>query len=395
LILAKAALALDRFTYGPGLFDIRQLGVVHALLFIAAFAGFAICTESTLVIAFALFVFTDVAYIAMFNSFYMDAASILFLFTTTVCFLWTYSTRSPYWLMGYVLSATLLIGSKAQHSWLALPACIPLGLLFRGSRVLTLVCASVLLVAGGYMVNSTSSDYKGEALWNTIFVKLVPMSPSPQLDLAEIGLGPRFFGFAGRSAYELGTFEEQLFWRREAAKETGFRRVVFYYVKRPRLALLRLNLAFRESWNMRPLFLGNFERATGLPLFAKSKSYALWSRWKRWLGERYPAAGLGAIAFAGILITVAARYSSHGFAFAWLILAAALGEALIGAFADGLDWGRHLLLAQSLLDIYCCFFVAACVAFASRLGTILRDHWRALRRSHVVTAAGHEAPSLD
>jgi hypothetical protein len=259
-----------------------------------------------------------------------------------------------------------MVGAKAQHCWLAVPACVPIGLLFPKRKVLLAVGTIALLLTGGYMLYSTPPDYRAQALWNSVFVKLLPMSGNARGDLQELGLDDRLYAFSGRSAYELGTTQEQLFWRKELVRKVNFAKLALYYLKRRRSALQRLMLAIRESWDMRPPYLGNFERTAALPPLAKSKSYALWSRFKKDVGHN------SAIVSCVIMVTVisifiAARFVSQGFAFAWLLLAAALGETIVGAFADGIDFGRHLFMAQTLLDLYACFFVAAVMALARRL----------------------------
>jgi len=209
------------------------------------------------------------------------------------------------------------------------------------------------------MLVKAPPDYSAQALWNSIFARLLPLSTQPYANLAELGLDPRFEAFIGQTAYDLGPFERQLTWRKELMKETSFRKVFLYYLKRPRFALNRCCLALRESANMRPPYLGNFERLTGLPARAKSHSYEAWSGLKSWLGSRHPAIALMAVIFAGLPIALAARRVSSGFHYGWLVVAVIIGEIGIAAFGDGIDWARHLFLAQALLDAYLCFAVAA------------------------------------
>jgi len=347
---------------GPRLFDIRYLGALHAILFLAAFTTFAVWSKSAVLAAFALFAFTDVAYAAMFNSFYMDTAAFLFLCGAMASFIWAYPTRSPWYLAAYVLFAWLLIAAKAQHGWLAIPALLPLFAVRWLHRLTLAACATLLVATGTYTLVKPPADYSAQALWNSIFARLLPLSTKPHTDLAELGLDPKFEMFIGQSAYDLGAFEQQVTWRKELMRQTGFRKVFLYYLKRPRPALTRFGLALRESANMRPPYLGNFERWTGLPPRAKSHSYAAWSGLKSWLGNRHPAIALMAVIFAGLPIALAAQRLSSGFHYAWLVVAVIIGEIGIAAFGDGIDWARHLFLGQALLDAYLCFAVAALAA---------------------------------
>ncbi len=84
-LLALAARGLNALRPNHGIFDIRFLGAVHAMLFLAALGllfsalrpfpvWLALGTAALLILTF-----TDVGYFAPFNSFYSQTASLLFL----------------------------------------------------------------------------------------------------------------------------------------------------------------------------------------------------------------------------------------------------------------------------------------------------------------------------
>jgi hypothetical protein len=180
------------------------LGALHAILFLAAFATFVAWSKSSVLTAFALFIFTDVAYAAMFNSFYMDTAAFLFLCAAMASLIWTQRTRSPGWLAAYVLFAWLLVAAKAQHGWLAVPALLPLFTVPWRHRLALAVCSTLLLATASYILLKPLADYSAQPLWNSIFARLLPLSTQPHADLAELGLDPKFEAFIGQSAYDLG-----------------------------------------------------------------------------------------------------------------------------------------------------------------------------------------------
>ena len=84
LILISGALLIG-WEFSSEAFDIRILGAIHALIWIGCFAAFLPLLARlegwrALVAALAaLFIFTDVSYVAYCNSFHTDAAAFLFL----------------------------------------------------------------------------------------------------------------------------------------------------------------------------------------------------------------------------------------------------------------------------------------------------------------------------
>jgi len=102
-------LYLSRTEKEGELFNIRWLGAVHAAIFLAVIFGFlAILRRLTfwkavLVASAAVWIFTDVLYVAYFNSFYTDTAALLGLLGSTVSpgpgFRWTVHWEHFVWKM--------------------------------------------------------------------------------------------------------------------------------------------------------------------------------------------------------------------------------------------------------------------------------------------------------
>ena len=140
-LLAFAARWLHLAFARDALFDLRLLGGIHALLFLLALAGLIrACrdlapTAQALVAALLVFVFTDVGYVAPFNSFYSQTASLLFLLLTAA--IAAEAVRrgrlSGAWLFAYFGTALLFVGSKPQEK-LAAPLLALFGLRLAGVR---------------------------------------------------------------------------------------------------------------------------------------------------------------------------------------------------------------------------------------------------------------------
>ena len=123
------------------LFDLRLLGGIHAALFLLALAGLIrACRDlawpaQALAAALLVFMFTDVGYVAPFNSFYSQTASLLFLLLTAA--IAAEAVRrgrlAGVWLFAYFGSALLFVGSKPQER-LAAPLLALFGMLLAGVR---------------------------------------------------------------------------------------------------------------------------------------------------------------------------------------------------------------------------------------------------------------------
>lgn len=123
VVTSEIALAAAPAMLGGIGFNIRRLGVLHALLFLAGFCGLIVYLRrfgrmvQVAVGLFALWTFGDVVYVAYFNSFYSDTAAILGILLTVVLALHLTRQDRPRLatLALFTFSALLFITSKGQH----------------------------------------------------------------------------------------------------------------------------------------------------------------------------------------------------------------------------------------------------------------------------------------
>ncbi len=121
LIAWLARLISEPFAHG-GFFDLRVLGATHGLLLVA---GLALLIRSTAPLSAAarwtaaallVFFFTDVGYVAPLNSFYSQAASLVFLVLTLGIAAWTVAFGRSWTAAAlYFLCALAFVGSKPQE----------------------------------------------------------------------------------------------------------------------------------------------------------------------------------------------------------------------------------------------------------------------------------------
>src|SRR5258708_6729663 len=123
-LIPITAAVLVGWWFSNEIFDIRILGAIHALLWIGCFvASLPLLRPLTgwsrhLAGAAAALIFTDVSYVAHFNSFYTDVAAFVFLAWALV--LWLHLLRSRRKSPGLVVlvpaAPILCVASKGQHA---------------------------------------------------------------------------------------------------------------------------------------------------------------------------------------------------------------------------------------------------------------------------------------
>ncbi|MFP4978936.1 hypothetical protein ACE6ED_26265 [Paenibacillus sp. CN-4] len=378
-------------------FDIRMLGVVYALLLLAA-TWLAVKSVSRgsaaaglLTAAVMLFVFYDIGYLAYFNSLFGEPVSLVFMLLTFALGLRLLSAggaegnsrsysfgsglgggtslfgreEAPVRLLVlFFVSVLFLVMSKIQNS--------PVGILFalmfwrlayvyegRRWRKLALSFAAAAFVVSVLMYVTAPKDLKHINLYQTIFYGVLYDSPDVKADLKELGLPERLEVLAGTNYFEAGTAIPQNdpslgpdFYDRISHKD-----VLLFYLKHPARLIGNMEYAASNSMSIRPSYLGNYEKAEGKPRGALTSTYSGWSRFKT---EGIP----NTLAFLGIFYLL--YYA--GAVFEWFRASDRRGRAvsellmlpgLIGIFAfmvpilgDGrADMGKHLFLFNVSFDM--------------------------------------------
>jgi hypothetical protein len=382
--LAAAAFGLSRVSGEREWFDLRWMGAVHGLLYAAAFAAAAPLTRvlgawRLALAAAAIVVFGDAMYATMLNTFYMDAAALVFLLLAFAFLARAAVARGAAAWAGLTLSLALLAGAKAQHAPLAAPAA---ALLLCGRR-LGLTCAGpavraasalAVLAAATASVILTPASYAPKALYSVIFWDVLKHSPSVESDLAELGLDAADRVRIGTHGYSPGVNLDDPEEIRRFQSRTSHARLGWFFLRHPRRTLGTILRSLDVAGRQRP-WMGNFDRAAGKPERSESQAFAAWSRWKRaafegrgWLLLVYFLALVGAN--AGLAIRLGRRLSP-GLA-AGIALAAVMAtiELLVCSLGDAVEIIRHYLLFFALTDL----LALSALALAAALS---RDRYRA------------------
>jgi hypothetical protein len=206
--LAWLASTAERTVGDPNRFDIRWLGAIHGLIFLAFYAcllrllqplgGIARLAMSLA----ALWIFADTGLIAYCNSFYTDTPALLGGLAASVLAVSLLASKqvTARELMLFGLAALLAITSKEQHGMLGwIPAALAFRIGYRAperrTRIAAHLAGAALLAGTVWVALSTPGWYGSQARFNVVFFRIAKDSLTPLRDLRELGLGGTWPGF--------------------------------------------------------------------------------------------------------------------------------------------------------------------------------------------------------
>lgn len=369
LLLIKIALAVDRL-FDDQFFDLRILGAIHALLWVACFScalplfrnlpGWSRYAVPLLV----AFVFSDVSYVAYFNSFHTDAAAFIFLAWTVVIAL-RLATDNEAGLISFcalIVTSLLFIAAKPQHSldgillW-PVVAWIAWSLPQRRRKYAGLVLSCLLPVAAILTLRHVPDPERKVEMFNSIFGKVLPHSRSPGSDLRELGLSPGLQGWIGAYADQPVNNPMQNDEVSQSLTAHVHRRLAMFCVRHPwrTFEIIYADLGLPAE-RRRPPFLGNYQRKSGFPPKTLAHSFFWWSEMRSWLFRiaRWHILVWYTLFAVGTCFWIwrHRRDRRVRVAIVYLVLAAqgvmALGFASLG---DTGETDRHLLLFHFITDL--------------------------------------------
>ena len=355
-------------------FDMRILGAIHAALWIGCFAA-ALPLFRRLprwpayaITLAAIFIFTDVSYVAYLNSFHTDTVAFLFLAWTIVIAQRMASLDWIGWIpfMALLFSSLLFITAKPQHSltgillwpivvWLAL------SLPGRAARVAGMLLACSIPVAAAVTLQHVPEPERKVEMFNAIFAKLLKNSPSPAADLRELGLPPNLQHWIGAYADEPDqpTLRPEV---RDALTRRVHVLLAWFAMRHP---LRTFDLVYADlGWpaaHRRPPFLGNYERRTGLPPHTLARSFFWWSEFRSFW---FTVARWHVLVWYALFIAVSCwwlwRHGTLTACIALILAVQGLLELGFAALGDIGETDRHLWLFHVVTDITIFFALYYC-----------------------------------
>ena len=362
-------------------FDIRVLGCLHIAIFLWA-TWLILLPLRPLPLAvravaggLLIFVFTDVSFVAPFNSFYSQTAALLAFLVAAGMAANALARTGPArfrYLFGYWIAAAMLLLSKPQESVHA-PGLALIGLLLMGKsrreRAVGLAAGALLCVAGYFYYASTPPELSGVGRYFALFSEILPNSPDPARDLGALGLPKGWVKYENTNPYAAtSVLRDAAFQRR--FRRFSARRLLGFYGARPRRLERLLARGFSRAFITRPFYLGNFTAASGMRGKARSRAFALWSDGEaalvnqgKWLLPML-LAGCFAGGLSGFFRSPNPARRRAWLAAALLAAMAAL-EFTVVMLAQGMtDLDRHLYTFHAMLDLSLIIVVTTAVAAA-------------------------------
>jgi hypothetical protein len=281
-------------------FDIRSLGLcnlalylVAVFIFLRAFRGMGLAAK-LFVAAAVLLMGVDVKWIAYFNSFYCESASLVFLFSTLgFALLCLQGERQgpTAWLLwlAYLTSAFLFWMAKSQNT--AFAPCLALGAFclvpssnLRGRRYFRLLGTAAVpigvvwaFLAGAYGVTVPTN---AQVVWDE---EIAPHSTTLADDKRELGI---------------------------ARGGPSLARVALFYAHHPMRWWRMAERQAKEAFGYPPL--GNFTRGSGFAPKAQSQAFNAWSEFKKAHYPRSLALLVGLFGLYCLLAGMKARWLDEG-----------------------------------------------------------------------------------
>jgi hypothetical protein len=244
-LFVGAAVLLNKMVSKDGSFDLVLIGLVHALAFLVIFARFLFVTRNlrarTLLWLGALVVFTDIGYVAYWNSFYAEPASGFFAFlllTESIDICLHESVSGPS-LARWTLWALMLVFAKPQNAPIGLMLAMFSALILSaratnpGVRLGAWLSGVCLVVAAGVAIWTTPRELRDANTYGLIFMAILPESKNPSADLEALGLDPQLVDFAGTGAWSEKTIYPKLHDRGEIGRKVTLLTADWFYATRP------------------------------------------------------------------------------------------------------------------------------------------------------------------
>jgi hypothetical protein len=368
VIPAWLAVTAHRMVGGASLFDIRYLGVMHALIAaLGLWLGLPALRKLpkwTRLVTCALLALAllDVSWASYWNSFYMDAATLAFLLLVAGCGVRMLVSPSTFNTCLFGCAVLLLLTSKLQHAMPAIVFCIYLAWLGRRVAAAWIFAgAGVVLVLVLALTNPPF--YHQKAIFNLVFYEFAPKAADPRLALAEFGMRPADAIALGMHAFEGKYPANDPGWCADFEKRARFAPVLRYYAAHPTEVARHVNTVMSDNLHeIRAQNLANFRREDGVPPGTLSHRWDWWSAAQRRLYTAWPYSIAAIYAAAiGLAFALRRRIGPAG-DLTIVFVAFGVAEFLGATLGDVLDTGRHLRVFHATTDL---LVVACAVAAAS------------------------------
>ena len=295
--LVNVAKAIDWAFTRDRLFDIRFLALLYMLLYLpgvyltvrAALECVRNFSEAVLLSALGALIFSDISYIAYFNSLYPDALFyILLLYMAGSAMLLRREgpRQSLYILLLGISSAGFCLVARRGVLGGIIAAFFLLAHLRRipERRAKALSIAAVCLVLAASMVSAfrVNAEFDDTGKYHAMTRGVLLQSRNPVKALEDMGISASYSVLADDSLYEYYPATQLANPLLSDAFLSAYSTtdIARFYAAHPGALLSMWDLGVKAAVNLRRDYCGNYERSTGMPPMGKSILCAAWSIFK-------------------------------------------------------------------------------------------------------------------
>lgn len=295
-IVVIAAKALDTLFTHDSYFDLRFLALIYALLFLPAFfliLKTSLCyvrhfTERIVVSVLALFIFTDVSYIAYFGSFYTDPlVYIAFLYIVTAMLRLREQKHNYMFLAVFTFSTIILTITRNQYAAVGFLSGVYAVRYFflnkdRAWRFASAAAALLIFLTSFYSAFTLPSDFTDSSKYNAMTRGVLFEAKDPEDALESFGIDPSFAVLSGTSSYDkfVTTPIDNATLKKEFLDKYDNASLTAYYLRNPGATLGMLDISVGRAVDSRRTMSGNFEKSLGMPKMARCPVWSVWSFFK-------------------------------------------------------------------------------------------------------------------
>ncbi len=296
VLATRVAMELDWLFTRDDVFDLRFLALLYMLVFLFAFYVLLLQVqrrvqtfiECLVVVVLGLFIFADVASVSFFGSLYPEPLLLISMMLATGTAMSFENERREYVKLGLLLIASVTLCFSEVFCCVAAMFfaiyMVKLLTLHRdlkwriscaGCALITTFCA---LLSLGYLYDGASKIEKYHAMTRGVLLQ----SADPEDALSEFGIAPSYAVLADTTRFhpypfvlaESGVLDEGFLGQYDA------RDIAAYYLRHPASLVTMVNLVVEDSFNVRPIYSGNYEKEADRMPGAKSLFFSAWSTFK-------------------------------------------------------------------------------------------------------------------
>lgn len=295
--VVSLAKALDWLATRDQLFDIRFLALIYIALYLpgvylvvrAALERVRAFSEAAVLTALGVLIFSDVAYIAYFNSLYADALFFIMLLYMAGCSLLMHrdgKRQGVYTvLLGLSGMGFCLVAGRGFLAGGIVAFFLLTHLRYRNGRrgkALSAIVACLVLMTSVLSFFQVSDEFDDTGKYHAMTRGVLLQSDDPAKTLEDMGINGSFSVLANDSLYaeypvtQIGNPLIQ----REFLSRYSTGDIMAYYLRHPGALIAMWDLGAKAAVNLRRDSCGNYERSTGMPPMSKSVFGAVWSIFK-------------------------------------------------------------------------------------------------------------------